>query len=454
MVFKNRFSILLVLVLLASALTPQAALAAESAKKKKKAKAATTAPAKTGGKSKSGAKAASSQAPAPPAKFTKPMPYLTFKGDPTRSIIVNWWNPTATGDSTVAYGPTADYGATAANPEVTNYHHVELTGLTPGATYHYQIRSSDGTAGEDNTFSIPAENQTDFMFAVFGDNRGDGKIDDVTVYHPRHTAEANHIAAKKPALTLNIGDIANKGSSLDDMLNYFICEQNMLKGAPSIIAMGNHEVQGGGEWPKAYYFYELFTPVYPTNGTPGSSGKPTALGMNFSFDYGNAHFVILASYKMSAASQVAWLEQDLAAARQRPQIKWLFAAMHAPMYSWVEGHPADEKELAAWGPVFDKYHVDVVFGGHNHLYERTHVIKGSQVVASEDPAAGTIYLTTGLGGGPFNVEAPADPKYPFILKNSSNKTATAFVHVQGTKLAVEVRDVDDTLVDSFEITKP
>lgn len=443
MMFKNRIYLLLALTLLASALNPQASLAAEGARKKKKAKAAATAKAAP----------AATPAPAPPAKFEKPIPYLTIKGDPTHSIFVNWWNPKATGDSTVLYGPSATYGQTAKNAEVTNYHHVELTGLTPGTTYHYQIRSSDGTVGEDNTYAVPAENLTDFTFASFGDTRGDGKMDDLTVYHPRHTAEANHIAAHHPAFAINIGDLANKGSSVDDMLNYFICEQQMLKSVPAMIAMGNHEVQGGGAWPQAYYFYPLFAPVYPANGTPGSSGQPTALGMNYSFDYGNAHFIFLSSYKMSAASQVAWLEKDLAAARQRPQIKWLFAAMHAPMYSWVEGHPADDKEVAAWGPLFDKYHVDLVFEGHNHLYERSHVIKGNQVVAAEDPAAGTIYLTTGLGGGPFNVEAPADPKYPYILKDFSNKTATVFVHIQGTKLEAKALDVDDKLVDSFEIDK-
>ena len=406
------------------------------------------------GNNKATATAQSVQAaPTPEPRLEKIHSYLTFKGDPARSIVVNWWNPAAAGDGTVLYGPTAQYGASATVPAPTKFHHVELKNLIPGATYHYQIRSSDGTVGEDNTFTLPSENATEFSFAVSGDNRGNGQADDLTLYHPRHRAEYDHIASKQPAFTVNIGDLVNKGSLEGDWINFFNCEQNCLKRAPCLVAMGNHEVQGGGAWPADYYFYQLFAPAYPANGTPGSSRQPTALGMNYSFDYGNAHFVFLASYKISAASQVEWLDRDLAAARANPKIKWLFAAMHAPLYSWVEDHPADAKELAAWGPIFDKHHVDVVFAGHNHLYERSHAIAGNRVIAGDDPARGTIYITSGLGGGPFNGEAPGDPQYPFIAKSYSETTGCAFVQIRGAKLELQFINVRDQLIDSFSIAK-
>lgn len=418
--------------------------------------AAALAPAQTGAQKaprRASKKAAAAPLPAP--RLEKIHPYLTFKGDPTRSIVVNWWNPEAEGDSTVLYGPTAAYGSRAEDKTTqTRFHHVELTGLTPGATYHYQVRSSDGTAGEDNTFSLPEVDDQDFTFAVSGDTRGNSDADDATLYHPRHRAEFDHIASKRPDFVINIGDLVNKGSDKGDFISFFNCEQNCLKRAPYLVAMGNHEVQGGGKWPDAFYFYQLFAPVYPANGTPGSSGARSALGMNFSYDWGNAHFVFLSSYKMSPASQAEWLDRDLAAARRNPKIKWLFAAMHAPLYSWVKDHPAEAKEVAAWGPIFDKHHVDMVFEGHNHLYERSHVIKGDKVVESEDPAQGTIYITSGLGGGPFNGSDAPDPKYPYIAKSYWDTTASVFVAIHGGRLRLEARNVRDELVDALTIEKP
>ena len=235
------------------------------------------------GKKKADAAAVSSKpkaTPTPTPVLEKIHPYLTIKGDTSRSMMVNWWNPAAAGDSTVLYGPSASYGATATDPAPTKFHHVELTGLTPGTTYHYQIKSSDGTVGEDNTFTLPAENATDFTFAVSGDSRGGNKPDDLTIYNPRRKAEYDHIASKKPAFTINVGDIAITGANQGAFIQFFNCEQNCLKSAPYMIAVGNHEMGGTGAWPADFIYHSLFAPAYPANGTPGDSGQPTPLGLD------------------------------------------------------------------------------------------------------------------------------------------------------------------------------
>jgi len=54
-------------------------------------------------------------------------PYLSWRNDPNNSIVVNWWNPIETGDSSVDYGLTSSYGSTAYVATATNFHHVELT---------------------------------------------------------------------------------------------------------------------------------------------------------------------------------------------------------------------------------------------------------------------------------------------------------------------------------------
>jgi hypothetical protein len=101
---------------------------------------------------------------APPEVY----PYLSWRNDPTNSIVVNWWNPITTGDSSVDYGLTSSYDSNEYVATATNFHSVELTGLTPATTYHYRIRSSDGTVGSDNTFTTSDVNVTSFSFAVYG----------------------------------------------------------------------------------------------------------------------------------------------------------------------------------------------------------------------------------------------------------------------------------------------
>lgn len=58
-----------------------------------------------------------------------------------------------------------------------------------------------------------------------------------------------------------------------------------------------------------------------------------------------------------------------------------------------------------WVPLFEKYTVDLVINGHNHVYERTDVLKGDKVT-KELPIGGTaypetdgvVYVTAGAAG--------------------------------------------------------
>ena len=82
---------------------------------------------------------------------------------PDGSATVTWTTNEAA-DSQVDYGtsPTA-LNQSASDPLAATAHSVRLTGLTPGATYHYRVRSADGSdnaatapAGAPATFVVPA----------------------------------------------------------------------------------------------------------------------------------------------------------------------------------------------------------------------------------------------------------------------------------------------------------
>jgi len=371
-----------------------------------------------------------------------PHPYLTWVNDPSVSIVVNWWNPIATGDSTVEYGKTASYGSTAYNPTISNFHHVELTGLTPGTTYHYRISSSDGTVGSDETFTVPVEYPTSFMFAVFGDSRG--VSGDSTPYHNRHKAQCDHIATKKPGFVLHLGDMVNEGSVENDWVEFFNCEQNLSKSTVIMPVLGNHEVQPGGQ--PYYYYFDLYNEgtVVPNNGMAGKGPR------TYSFDYGNTHHIIVSSYQVNKTDERNWIEADLAAAATNPKIDWIFAYMHKAVYTSGPSSAVDTDGQKLWVPLFEQYGVDIVFGAHWHFYERSYPLKEGLIVSPEE---GVLYITSALAGGPFNCQEPGSSYKSLFETYYCNKTAAVYITINKQTLTGQLVTVDDEVVDTFTISK-
>ena len=60
--------------------------------------------------------------------------------------------------------------------------------------------------------------------------------------------------------------------------------------------------------------------------------------------------------------------------------------MHHPLYSSAKRHGSDLRIRNLLEPLFTRYHVQVVFAGHDHVYERT------------KPQQGIQYFITGAGG--------------------------------------------------------
>jgi predicted phosphodiesterase len=100
--------------------------------------------------------------------------------------------------------------------------------------------------------------------------------------------------------------------------------------------------------------------------------KPFNLGGNRyrTFKKGNVRFFVIDSNYLDPA-QMKWLEKELSASGS----DWKIAYFHHPLYTTARRGP--EIELRAMlEPLFVKYGVDVVFTGHEHIYERLNPQKG------------------------------------------------------------------------------
>jgi 3',5'-cyclic AMP phosphodiesterase CpdA len=156
--------------------------------------------------------------------------------------------------------------------------------------------------------------------------------------------------------------------------------------------VGNHEMErNAGELGYDGYLAR-FRP-------PGSASMP----VTYAFRYGNVGFVALDANDVSAEitrnngylgeEQDAWLDATLAELRRDPRIEFVVVGFHHCMYCSNAFHGSDGGPRQRWGATFDRHAVDLVINGHNHCYERTHPLRGGEVVDG-----GTVYVTAGGGG--------------------------------------------------------
>jgi len=85
----------------------------------------------------------------------------------------------------------------------------------------------------------------------------------------------------------------------------------------------------------------------------------------YTFKKGNVEFFVLDSNYMDPG-QLAWLEQNL----KKSDSNWKISYFHHPLYSDGRTHGPDLDLRIRLTPLFERYCVNVVFSGHEHVYER------------------------------------------------------------------------------------
>jgi predicted phosphodiesterase len=101
----------------------------------------------------------------------------------------------------------------------------------------------------------------------------------------------------------------------------------------------------------------------------------------FSFVRGGVRFFALDTNILDAR-QLDWFEQELRASRE----PWKIVFFHHPIYSNGKRHGSNVELRVKLEPLLLEYGVQVVFSGHDHLYERL------------KPQKGILYFVSGSGG--------------------------------------------------------
>lgn len=306
---------------------------------------------------------------------------------------IQWWT-NVSGNSTVEYGLTPALGLSVTVPtagtceigSAGTCHVVPLTALQPGTRYYYRLLTN-GVEVQPVTYfttmKTPAD-PTPLTFTVTGDwGQGSSALTDV----------GNQQNLTDPPLILTVGDNAYQNGTQSDWDNNALpAYRNVMRRATFVPVLGNHDLNsvGASNWANSV---EIKMFRLPRNGGAGNQERW------FSFDHGDAHFVALDSNDPGNPTQRAWLENDLAATTRR----WKFVFFHHPPYSCASGlfsFGSYENIRANWSPLFEEYGVDVVFDGHDHIYERS-LYMDEYADTFGTPGAdgkGTYYIMTGGGG--------------------------------------------------------
>ncbi|KQM75255.1 metallophosphoesterase [Pedobacter sp. Leaf216] len=342
------------------------------------------------------------------------------------------------------------------NNGVRSYNYkLRLSCLKPGLTYYYQCGSegSDWTAIYSFKTAPIQGSQDKYVVGVWGDtqnNTGNLRFE--------QTQKVIRLMTKYPLnLSIHMGDIVENGSVENTWYQFLKVAQPVTAIAPFMPALGNHDVNNKAN---EAGFQKPFSVFYNSFNLPRDN-------LNYSYDYGNIHFVVVNSgFAQGAAKEgrtlmqkgstdYNWLDRDLASAKKNKNITWIILYAHYPIYSFGVSHvPEWQYNLL---PLIDKYQVDLCLTGHRHVYERHKAIRNGKEYQQTDPMhynhpTGTVYITNGSSGG--SLQGLGGNQMSSIIFTAKEKVYTyAIMTVHGPKITYDVYDINNNKIDSFSLVK-
>ncbi|MBK8975811.1 MAG: metallophosphoesterase [Planctomycetes bacterium] len=318
--------------------------------------------------------------------------------------------------------------------EARTEHRFPLRGLSPATRYDYELVDAAGQRLDRGSFrTMPDRDDASVRFAVLGDS-GDQPFwidlqrsplvhalsDSVlpqTAWAVRRVGE--QLAALAPDFWLHTGDVVYpKGVLPLYRTGFFEPFREVLREAPCLAVPGNHDVLLADG--SAYDF------VFEPAGRVGA-------GRSWSQRIGPVRLVGLdLNAPLTADSPQLTVLRDAAAAGE----PWLMVASHYPIATVYRDAPRPDL-VELFLPLCRELGVDVVFAGHDHLYQRFGAADG----------AGPIEVGTG-GGGKDLYEIRQRPDG---LAAAQVAHHACVVDVRGVRLTLEARDIDGGLIDRFEL---
>ncbi|MFC1550754.1 fibronectin type III domain-containing protein [Candidatus Neomarinimicrobiota bacterium] len=165
---------------------------------------------------------------------------------------------------------------------------------------------------------------------------------------------------------------------------------------------------------------------------------------SFFVDYQGVRIIMIQTNDENRLTgQAKWIESLL---KDNPN-RWTVVSFHHPVYSATSGRD-DDKSRIALQPLFDKYSVDLVLTGHDHVYSRSFKLVGNQKVSWDKP--GTVYVVSVSGTRMYPVKTD---EISIMAKTGGNVQLFQVLTVSQHSLRYESYTATGKLYDHFELKK-
>ncbi|MBO5421049.1 MAG: metallophosphoesterase family protein [Clostridia bacterium] len=305
----------------------------------------------------------------------------TFNGDSQTSRGFCWYTEEYT-DADVQIVKTADFDGTFANAVTYSSDNV----YTHRDQFCHKVTASDLEAGTAYTYRVGDKSENIWSDAgTFVTDDGDDQFSFITIADVQASSDENFMEASETLkgavetlpeseFTITLGDYVNDNTNeeWDWYFKHFEFSNMNTTSAP---VAGNHD---GNITNKLNI--NVFNSMFNLSNEDTDSNVNWVNGVYYSYDYGNAHFAVLNTNDMypMTQSQRNWLVNDMTAS----DADWKFVVMHRALYS--QGKNINKPDTIIMRNVlielFDELDIDLVYAGHDHVYYRSHPVKGDEVV--------------------------------------------------------------------------
>ena len=237
-----------------------------------------------------------------------------------------------------------------------------ITGIEADTSYEYQVGNGN-TSSPTYTYESGNPESDEFTFTIVSDQEiGLGDLED-NVYDI-HSTEwrlgLNRMKEQIPEseFIFSLGDhIARKDSTIEYDL---FLDQSVLYSTPLIPVVGNHDA-GSGFFGDHFQLPNM-SPYGHSNGDDG----------DYWFVYGNTLFMVLNTNAACLMDDHEMLILD--ALEKNPDVKWRVLVSHHSPVSNVERYQGSADSLRIYFDYAELYDIDLVLGGHDHVYTRSYLM--------------------------------------------------------------------------------
>ena len=293
-----------------------------------------------------------------------------------------------------------------------SYYQTTLSQLEENTKYAYRLINEDKVS-ETYTFQTK-DFDGSYNFVLAGDPQIGASGNATSDTQGWEQTLQDSVEKFNPNFILSAGDQVNIANNESQYAGYL--EHTQLTSVPQATTVGNHDSSSNS-------YSQHFNLPNETE-----YGKTNA-GSDYWYTYNNTLFMNINTNNMSTAEHKAFMQKAI---EKNTDVRWKIVVFHHSIYS-VANHAVENdilqrrQELA---PVFDDLGIDVVLMGHDHVYVRSHIMKGLQVsqkttgLSSVTDPDGILYVTANSASGSkyYNIQSGISTDYVDVMDQSKQRS--------------------------------